>query len=291
VSLALSAVTAVAAVAVVAVVGCGGAEDSSLSARPPDLRARLQVLSTTSNASGNCERDLAGAVTVTPDQCPGGGASRVLVRLSTQASCSSVGTALAASLPGTLTAYQFDGAPASMKAQFCVLQGPSGDAAAVSDLLGSLCSNDSVLLATHDCSTDPSVISPTDPSSYVAPEGQVSPSGGAPSPTVPRTSHGPQTADSPGGGDPSASDAGVSDLQHSCDTCAVVAQDTLFVSLPSTMTATGTATMVVRFPDPSQPDLTILPPGGAESFTVPHIGVADTSAVVLYAPGEVPPPK
>jgi hypothetical protein len=84
---------------------------------------------------------------------------------------------------------------------------------------------------------------------------------------------------------------GVSTVQHSCDTCAVVAQDTLYVSLPSTMTATGGVGMVVRFPDPTQADLTILPPGGAESFTIPQIGVADTSAVVVYAPGEVPPPK
>jgi hypothetical protein len=76
---------------------------------------------------------------------------------------------------------------------------------------------------------------------------------------------------------------------HSCDTCAAVLEDVLYVNLPDSMTATAPATMVVRFLSGSLPDRSVQPPIGAQSFFVPKLGAPDGTPVRLYAPGEVPP--
>jgi hypothetical protein len=220
-----------------------------------------------------CERDPSGDVTTAPDTCPGGGAPRVLVRLSSTATCSSMLSGLLKTMPTARGKYQFGSAPPVVKNHYCVFQSGTGDAAAVPALLTALCGQSSVELAMHDCSTDPLVPSASDPSSFIVPEGWV-------------------TSGSPGSAHPTADQTDESgDGPHPCDACSILDDGTLYVNLPSSMTPSGNTTMAVRFLDSSAPDVIIHPPAGAQSFIVPSIDVANTSAVRIYPPGQAAPPK
>jgi hypothetical protein len=262
-------------------VACAGPDAGPESV--PEPGTVLRILDNGTNPAGTCPLYLPGGATVSADPCPGAGSARVLVRLASGATCASMLATLAGAAPDVTAGYQFSSAPAAVQDRFCVFESPASGVAAVPRLLSALCPAASVELAMHDCSSDPLVPSPTDPGAFVAPEGQVAAPAAAVRPlALPAADLGIGT------------DGGIAvdtDTTHGCDTCAIVAMNTLFVNVPLAMTATADATMVVRFLNSSQPDQEIVAPAGAQSFTVPNIGVADSSAVRIYAPGQTPPPK
>jgi hypothetical protein len=217
-----------------------------------------------------CVRDESAGQAIVADDCPGAGAARILVTTETR-TCDDLSAALTSVAPGVTVSSQFADAPPAIRDHYCVFEDASDGVSAVPQLLSALCSNDSVSLVVHDCSTG----------DFVAGEGQVV-----------RPSHVPQRGEgAPAFTDPltDPTDAGSNIGPHSCDTCGTVNEDVLYVNLPASMMATAPATMVLRFLSGSLPDRAVLPPVGAQSFSVPKLGAPNGAPVRLYAPGEVPP--